>query len=106
MLSSFGGDYNKAATAYCGLEAKVTDPKTGNTLTGFICDGFDDKVSPENRPASNASGTRLVAGSGNHSRAPMQHPLTPCIASPLASAAYPTVGTLSRLDRPDNRCRT
>jgi len=43
MLSNFGGDYNKAATAYCGLEAKVTDPKTGNSITGFICDGFDDK---------------------------------------------------------------
>mgnify|MGYP001581198646 FL=1 len=41
MLKNFGGDYEKAATAYCGLEAIVTAPD-GTTSTGVILDGFDD----------------------------------------------------------------
>jgi hypothetical protein len=40
MLSNFGGDYNKAAEAYCGLEAVVTTP-SGVTKTMYILDGFD-----------------------------------------------------------------
>lgn len=42
MLSNFGGDLAKAATAYCGLEAKATDPATGNTALMYIVDGFAD----------------------------------------------------------------
>ena len=41
MLANFGGDYVKAATAYCGLEAVVTAPN-GKTKTMVIGDGFDD----------------------------------------------------------------
>lgn len=42
MLNEFGGDYTKAATAFCGREAIVTDPSNGKSITAFICDGFDD----------------------------------------------------------------
>jgi hypothetical protein len=42
MLNNFGGDYNKAATAYCGLEAIVTT-STGVSKTMYIVDGFDSK---------------------------------------------------------------
>jgi len=41
MLSDFGGDLAKAATAYCGLEAKATDPSTGNSVLMYVVDGFD-----------------------------------------------------------------
>lgn len=40
MLSNFGGDYTKAATAYCGLEAVVTG-KDGRTATMYIVDGCE-----------------------------------------------------------------
>jgi len=43
MLGNFNDDYETAAKAYCGREVKVTNPSNGNTLTAFICDGFDDK---------------------------------------------------------------
>lgn len=39
MLNNFGGDYQKAATAYCGLEAKFTLPN-GQTALLYIADGF------------------------------------------------------------------
>ncbi|GAA6025302.1 hypothetical protein JCM8202_002684 [Rhodotorula sphaerocarpa] len=41
MLNNFGGDYQKAATAYCGLEAVVTTPD-GKSETLYIADAFDD----------------------------------------------------------------
>lgn len=41
MLNNFGGDYEAAAKAYCGLEAIVTTPD-GKTATLYIADGFDD----------------------------------------------------------------
>ena len=41
MLRNFGGSYERAATAYCGLEARFTTPD-GKTATLFITDGFDD----------------------------------------------------------------
>lgn len=40
MLNDFGGDYEKATKAYCGLEAIVTAPN-GNSKTMYIVDGFD-----------------------------------------------------------------
>jgi len=40
MLNDFGGDYEKATKAYCGLEAIVTTPN-GNSKTMYIVDGFD-----------------------------------------------------------------
>lgn len=40
MLKNFGGDYTKAATAYCGLEAEVCNGS--NCMTMVIADGFDD----------------------------------------------------------------
>ncbi|KAK4704646.1 hypothetical protein P7C70_g1562, partial [Phenoliferia sp. Uapishka_3] len=42
MLENFGGDYNAAGTAYCGLEAEVTTPD-GRTALLVIADGFDPK---------------------------------------------------------------
>jgi hypothetical protein len=39
MLGNFGGDTTKAGTAYCGLEAKATDPATGNSALIYIVDG-------------------------------------------------------------------
>lgn len=41
MLSGYS-DRQSAAKAYCGLEATVTNTKTGSSATMFICDGFDD----------------------------------------------------------------
>lgn len=41
MLNNFGDDYQKAATAYCGLEAVVTTPD-GKSETLYIADAFDD----------------------------------------------------------------
>ncbi|TNY23550.1 hypothetical protein DMC30DRAFT_9869 [Rhodotorula diobovata] len=41
MLTSFGGSYETAAKAYCGLEAIVRTPE-GRTATLFIADAFDD----------------------------------------------------------------
>ncbi|GAA5878347.1 hypothetical protein JCM3774_001994 [Rhodotorula dairenensis] len=41
MLNNFGGDYEAAATAYCGLEAIVTLP-SGKSATLYIADAFDD----------------------------------------------------------------
>jgi len=41
MLSNFGGDYEKAAKAYCGLEAMVTTPK--GKFKMYIADGFDSR---------------------------------------------------------------
>jgi len=40
MLSSFGGNYEKAAKAYCGLEAIVRTPQ-GQKMRMYIGDGFD-----------------------------------------------------------------
>jgi len=40
MLNNFGGNYEKAATAYCGLEAVVKNPHNGKTMTLVIGDGF------------------------------------------------------------------
>lgn len=42
MLDNFGGNYVKAATAYCGLEAIITTPD-GKSVTGYIADGFDPR---------------------------------------------------------------
>ncbi|GAA5863017.1 hypothetical protein JCM8547_003652 [Rhodosporidiobolus lusitaniae] len=42
MLSSFNDDEAKAKEAFCGLEANVYSPKTGQTVTLYIADGFDD----------------------------------------------------------------
>lgn len=42
MLNNFGGDYNAAATAYCGLEAEFTTPDGKKALL-YIADGFDSK---------------------------------------------------------------
>ncbi|GAA5983778.1 hypothetical protein JCM10908_005923 [Rhodotorula pacifica] len=41
MLNNFGGNYEAAATAYCGLEAVVTTPD-GKSATLYIADAFDD----------------------------------------------------------------
>ncbi|GAA5857692.1 hypothetical protein JCM1840_000869 [Sporobolomyces johnsonii] len=41
MLNNFGGNYEAAATAYCGLEAVVTTPD-GRSATLYIADAFDD----------------------------------------------------------------
>lgn len=41
MLRNFGGDYQKAAQAYCGLEATFRTPD-GRTATLVLADGFDD----------------------------------------------------------------
>ncbi|BGP32580.1 hypothetical protein JCM10296v2_004361 [Rhodotorula toruloides] len=41
MLNNFGGDYQAAATAYCGLEMVVTTPD-GKSATLYIADAFDD----------------------------------------------------------------
>ncbi|GAA5969836.1 hypothetical protein JCM8115_005798 [Rhodotorula mucilaginosa] len=41
MLNNFGGDYETAAKAYCGLEAIVTLPN-GKSATLYIADAFDD----------------------------------------------------------------
>lgn len=41
MLNNFNGDYEAAAKAYCGLEAKFTSPN-GATITLVIADGFAD----------------------------------------------------------------
>jgi len=43
MLSNFGGDTTSAGDAYCGLEAKATNPNNGNTALIYIVDGFDPK---------------------------------------------------------------
>ena len=43
MLNNFGGDYTKAATAYCGLEVEITTP-SGVTKTAYIVDGFAAQV--------------------------------------------------------------
>jgi len=43
MLSDFGNDISKAGGAYCGLEAKATNPETGATALIYIVDGFDSK---------------------------------------------------------------
>jgi len=43
MLGDFGNDITKAGTAYCGLEAKATNPSNGKTALIYIVDGFDDK---------------------------------------------------------------
>lgn len=44
-----GATFNSNPTAwkqqtqkYCGLEAKVTDPKTGKTMLMYLGDAFDD----------------------------------------------------------------
>lgn len=42
MRANFDGDNDAAATAYCGLEAKVTAPD-GTSKIMVIGDGFDDK---------------------------------------------------------------
>ncbi|KAM0747593.1 hypothetical protein T439DRAFT_383216 [Meredithblackwellia eburnea MCA 4105] len=39
MLANFGNDYEKAATAFCGLEAVFTTP-AGRTATLYLVDGF------------------------------------------------------------------
>lgn len=41
MLANFDGDYDAAANAYCGLEARFTTPD-GTQGTLYIIDGFDD----------------------------------------------------------------
>jgi hypothetical protein len=41
MLRNFGGNYEKAAKAYCGLEAIVTTPK--GKFKMYIADGFDPR---------------------------------------------------------------
>ncbi|GAA5967574.1 hypothetical protein JCM11641_005701 [Rhodosporidiobolus odoratus] len=41
MMSNFGYDYERAATAYCGLEAVVSTPD-GKSMTLYIADAFDD----------------------------------------------------------------
>ncbi|GAA6005936.1 RlpA-like double-psi beta-barrel domain-containing protein [Rhodotorula paludigena] len=41
MLNNFGGNYEAAAKAYCGLEAEITTPD-GRTSTLYIADAFDD----------------------------------------------------------------
>ena len=41
MLNNFGGDYETAAKAYCGLEAVVTLPN-GKSATLYLADAFDD----------------------------------------------------------------
>lgn len=40
MLDNFGSSGNEAQKAYCGREAKFTDPTNGNTALGYIVDGF------------------------------------------------------------------
>lgn len=40
MLANFGNDYNKATSAYCGREAKATNPSNGKTALIYIVDGF------------------------------------------------------------------
>ncbi|KAM0755333.1 hypothetical protein T439DRAFT_320035 [Meredithblackwellia eburnea MCA 4105] len=40
MLDNFGGSWEKAGAAYCGLEAKVTTPD-GRTALLYVADGFD-----------------------------------------------------------------
>ncbi|GAA5893773.1 uncharacterized protein JCM6883_003631 [Sporobolomyces salmoneus] len=42
MLDNFGGDAMAARKAYCGLEAVVTNPTTGEQLTLYVADAFDD----------------------------------------------------------------
>lgn len=57
MLTNFGGSYETAAKAYCGLEAIVTTPE-GRTATLFIADAFDDTCvgfSPRRCPPPKAS---------------------------------------------------
>ena len=41
MLNNFGGDYEAAARAYCGLELVVSTPD-GRNKTMYIADAFDD----------------------------------------------------------------
>ncbi|GAA5896747.1 hypothetical protein JCM8208_007075 [Rhodotorula glutinis] len=41
MLNNFGGDYEAAAKAYCGLELVVSTPD-GKSKTMYIADAFDD----------------------------------------------------------------
>lgn len=41
MLGNFGESYEKAATAYCGLEASF-ETTDGKTALLVIADGFDD----------------------------------------------------------------
>lgn len=36
MLSNFGNDITKAGTAYCGLQAKATNPSNGKTGVLFL----------------------------------------------------------------------
>jgi hypothetical protein len=43
MLNNFGGSTNTAGKAYCGREAKATNPANGKTALIYIVDGFDDK---------------------------------------------------------------
>ena len=40
VLKNFGGSWERAGTAYCGLEAKVTT-SDGRTALLYIADGFD-----------------------------------------------------------------
>lgn len=41
MLGNFGNSNQQAGAAYCGLEAKATNPNNGNTALIYIVDGFD-----------------------------------------------------------------
>ncbi|GAA5988983.1 hypothetical protein JCM5350_001739 [Sporobolomyces pararoseus] len=43
MLADFGGDEMAARKAWCGLEAIVTNPSTGQQLTLYVADAFDDR---------------------------------------------------------------
>jgi len=45
MLNNFGGDYEAAAKAYCGLELVVSTPD-GKSKTMYIADAFDDTCVP------------------------------------------------------------
>jgi len=67
MLNNFGGSTNTAGKAYCGREAKATNPANGKTALIYIVDGFDDKwvLSPGSIDLTMAAFEALYGSSPN-----------------------------------------